>query len=241
MDFLQTSFFSKWVFQKTRFFFFLKLVLETRFKKSVYRSWILGVSFWGGELASYQCILIIAKIRYPMLGRVCWSPHPPASGGRKPAPIPAQRNDGHPDLSPLRHPAPRFRMSLAGMSGSRVQDDGGVGGVGGECSFDYVDSFYIIKWTSSQTLYRSFSHVDCLDQSMDGSDEPCTLQAESRCVQVCVIFGQKLALQEFLGRLARFSGKKLRCAGCWVKSGEFLSESKQSNFLGNSSDFQWET
>ena len=46
-----------------------------------------------------------------------------------------------------------------------------------------------------------------LDQSMDGSDEAYTLQAESRCVQVCVIFGQKLALQEFLGKLGRFSGR----------------------------------
>ena len=41
---------------------------------------------------------------------------------------------------------------------------------------------------------------------MDGSDEAYTLQAESQCVQVCVIFGQKLALPEFLGRLGRFSG-----------------------------------
>ena len=46
-----------------------------------------------------------------------------------------------------------------------------------------------------------------LGQSMDGSDEAYTLQAESRYVQVCVIFGQKLALQEFLGRLGRFSGR----------------------------------
>ena len=26
--------------------------------------------------------------------------------------------------------------------------------------------------------------------------------------------------------------QKLRCAGCWVKSGELLSESKQNSFLG---------
>ena len=50
-------------------------------------------------------------------------------GGRKPAPISAQRNVGHPDLSPP--PSSCTSLPDAGMSGSRVQDDGGVGGGSG--------------------------------------------------------------------------------------------------------------
>ena len=70
-----------------------------------------------------------------------------------------------------------------------------------------------------------------LDQSMDGSDEAYTLQAESRCVQVCVIFCQKLTLQEFLGRLGRFQAeaKMRRLLG---KVGRVSSGSKENNFLG---------
>ena len=50
---------------------------------------------------------------------------------------------------------------------------------------------------------------------MDGSDEAYTLQAESRCVQVCVIFGQKLLCKSF-----------------WADSGDFQAETKMRRLLG---------
>ena len=34
------------------------------------------------------------------------------------------------------------------------------------------------------------------------------------------------------GQTRAISGRKLRCAGCWVKSVEFSSGSKENNFLG---------
>ena len=68
-------------------------------------------------------------------------PSPPAQraggGGRKPAPIPAQRNAGHPDPLPasvILHLA--SGCPLTGISGSRVQDDGGVGGGSGGRGLD---------------------------------------------------------------------------------------------------------
>ena len=57
------------------------------------------------------------------------SPRNFAGGGTKTRPIPAQRNAGHPDPLP---PSVILHLAsgrpLTGMSGSRVQDDGGVGG-----------------------------------------------------------------------------------------------------------------
>ena len=73
---------------------------------------------------------------------------------------------------------------------------------------------------------------------MDGSDEAYTLQAESRCVQVCVIFGQKLALQEFLGNSGDFQAetKMRRLLG---KVGRiFVRVKKKTIFWENSSDFR---
>ena len=50
---------------------------------------------------------------------------------------------------------------------------------------------------------------------MDGSDEPYTLQAESRCVQVCVI-----------------SVISLLCKSSWAGSGDFQAAAKMRRLLG---------
>ena len=72
--------------------------------------------------------------------------------------------------------------------------------------FDYFDSIaiYIIKSTCPQTVFRSSSHVDCLDQSMDGSDEPYTW----------------------------FSVRSLLCKSFWADSGDFQAETKMRRLLG---------
>ena len=66
---------------------------------------------------------------------------------------------------------------------------------------------------------------------MDGSDEACTLQAESRCVQVCVIFCQKLTLQEFLGKLGRFQAETKMCR-LLGKVGRVFVRVKRKQFSG---------
>ena len=94
---------------------------------------VLGRRDAGENLHHINPSLSSLKIGY-FLRRVCWSLHPATGGGggTKTRPIPAQRNAGHPDPLPasvILHLA--SGCPLTGMSGSRVQDDGGVGGGSG--------------------------------------------------------------------------------------------------------------
>ena len=99
--------------------------------------------------------------------------------------------------------------------------------------------FYIIKWTSSQTLYRSSSHVDCLDQKYGWQRR--TLHTPSRksiCAGLCD-FRSEVCSANVSGQTRAIFRQKLRCASCWVKSGEFCQSKKKTAFWENSSDFRW--
>ena len=75
---------------------------------------------------------------------------------------------------------------------------------------------------------------------MDGSDEPYTLQAESRCVQVCVIFGRSLLCKIFWAGSGdvQAEAKMRRLLG---KVGRIFVRVKKAVFWENSSAFRWET
>ena len=135
LDWFQNFFFSKTsFFWKISFFFFKKNVTKICFQIFFPVMDSVGLPL-RRQPVSYQSIIIIIiiiKIWHQFVARVWWSPHSACGrrgGGRKPAPIPAQRNAGHPD--PLLASVILHLFSgrpLTGMSGNRVQDDGGWGG-----------------------------------------------------------------------------------------------------------------
>ena len=100
-------------------------------KRVLFASQGFGQEGRWGEPASYRSIIIITKNRvFFKKGLLVPSPRHRRGGDENP-PHPSPAQCWAPRPSPrLRHPAPRFRMSLDGMSGSRVQDDGGLGGGG---------------------------------------------------------------------------------------------------------------
>ena len=84
----------------------------------------------------------------------------------------------------------------------------------------------LIILTSSQTLYRSFgSKYGWQWRSLHIPSR------KSMCAGLCD-FRSEACSARVSGQTRAIFRQKLRCAGCWVKSGEFSSESIKNNFLG---------